>query len=71
VAINRERIGKDKWNLVTIGKDGEDRFADQLDERDVTVQVKDYTVVDSKWWSFLIERNINRNVDITREGNAK
>ncbi len=71
VAINRERIGKDKWNLVTLAKEGEVRFTDQLDERDVIVQVKDYTVLDREWWSFLIERNINRNVDITREGNVK
>jgi len=71
VAINRERIGKDKWNLVTLAKEGEVRFTDQLDERDVMVQVKDYTVLDREWWSFLIERNINRNVDITREGNVK
>ena len=71
VAINRERIGKDKWNLVTLAKEGEVRFTDQLHERDVIVQVKDYTVLDREWWSFLIERNINRNVDITREGNAK
>lgn len=71
VAINRERIGKDKWNLVTLSKEGEVRFTDQLEERDVMVQVKDYTVLDREWWSFLIERNINRNVDITREGNVK
>ena len=71
VAINRERIGKDKWNLVTLSKDGEASFIDQLEERDVIVQVKDYTVVDREWWSFLIERNINRNVDITKEGNVK
>jgi hypothetical protein len=71
VAINRERIGKDKWNLVTLDKEGEVRFTDQLEERDVIVQVKDFTVLDREWWSFLIERNINRNVDITREGNVK
>ncbi len=71
VVVSRDRIGKDKWNLVTLDKDGEARFTDQLDERDVTVQVKDFKVVDKGWWSFLIERNVNRNVDISKEGNAK
>lgn len=71
VAVSRGRIGKDKWNLVTIDKEGEARFTDQLDERNVIVQVKDFSVVDREWWSFLVERNVNRNVDITKEGNVK
>ena len=70
VAINRDRTGKDKWNLVTIVRDGEITFADQLDEKTITVKVKDYTIVDKVWWSFLIDRNVNRNLDISKEGNT-
>jgi hypothetical protein len=37
----------------------------------MTVIVEDYTILDKEWWSFLVEKNVNRNIDITKEGNAK
>jgi hypothetical protein len=65
------RTGKDKWNLVSLIKSGEATFTDQLDEKIMTVKVEDYTILDKEWWSFLVEKNVNRNIDITKEGNAK
>ena len=71
VAISKVRTGKDKWNLVSLIKSGEATFTDQLDEKIMTVKVEDYTILDKEWWSFLVEKNVNRNIDITKEGNAK
>lgn len=71
VAVSNVRRGKDKWNLVSLIKSGEATFTDQLDEKIITVKVEDYTILDKEWWSFLIEKNVNRNIDITKEGNAK
>jgi hypothetical protein len=71
VAVNKNRIGKDKWNLVSLIKDGTARFTDYLDEKIILVSVNDYTIVDDEWWSFRVEKNVNRNIDITAEGDAK
>ena len=71
VAISNVRTGKDKWNLVSLIKSGEATFTDQLDEKIMTVKVEDYTILDKEWWSFLVEKNVNRTIDITKEGNAK
>jgi hypothetical protein len=71
VAISNVRTGKDKWNLISLIKSGEATFTDQLDEKIMTVKVEDYTILDKEWWSFLVEKNVNRNIDITKEGNAK
>lgn len=45
---------------------------DPDDESIVKVNSESYTIVDSDWWSFLVEHNINRTVDVAREvhGNA-
>jgi hypothetical protein len=71
VAVNKNRIGKDRWNLISLIKDGSARFRDDIDEQIISVRVKDYTIVDDEWWSFLVEKNVNRNIDIALEGNAK
>ena len=71
VTVSNVRTGKDKWNLVSLIKSGEATFTDQLDEKIMTVKVEDYTILDKEWWSFLVEKNVNRNIDITKEGNAK
>lgn len=71
VAISKVRTGKDKWNLVTLIKAGDATFTDQLDEKIIAVKVEDYTILDKEWWSLLIEKNVNRNIDITQEGESK
>jgi hypothetical protein len=65
VLINKKKQGKDKWQLIKISKDGEFEFRDVNDEKLKRVNVKDYGVVDDQWRSFLVEKNINRSVDIT------
>lgn len=72
IAVNRKRRGTNRWKLVELGGKGLQRFMDSDDESIVKVNSESFTIVDSDWWSFLVEHNINRTVDVTREvhGNA-
>jgi hypothetical protein len=71
IAINRKKVGKDKWKLIKIIREGRFRFIDVDDETTVEVDVKDYSIRDSDWWSFLVENNVNRSIEITVQENAK
>jgi len=71
VAISREREGRDRWKLVKLSNQGRFKFTDTDDETDIEVDVNAYKVIDSEWWSFLVEKNVNRTVDITNESNAR
>jgi len=70
VAISRKIQGRDRWKLVKLVKQGKIQFSGPED-KNVTVEVRDYKIVDPEWWSFLVEKNINRNLEITREQDAK
>jgi hypothetical protein len=71
IAINKKKVGKDKWKLIKIIREGRFRFIDVDDETTVEVDVKDYSIRDSDWWSFLVENNVNRSIEITVQDNAK
>jgi hypothetical protein len=71
VAINRNRMGKERWKLIKIIKDGRFSFIDTDDETTVSVNVSDYKIVDDKWWSFLVSKNVNRSIEITNEASPK
>jgi hypothetical protein len=67
VAINRNRIGKERWKLIKIIKSGKYSFIDTDDETPVNVNVSDYKIVDDIWWCFLVAKNVNRSIEITNE----
>jgi len=71
VAINRKKTGKDRWKLIKLIKEGKFKFTETDDESHVEVDVSDYQIMDTGWWSFLVENNVNRNIDVNDEGNAK
>ena len=71
VAINRKKTGKDRWKLIKLIKEGKFKFTEADDESHVEVDVSDYKIMDTGWWSFLVENNVNRNIDVNDEGNAK
>jgi len=71
VAINRNRMGKERWKLIKIIKDGSLSFIDTDYETTVSVNVLDYKIVDEKWWSFLVSKNVNRSIEITNEASPK
>ena len=64
VAINRNLQGHVRWRLIKIIKEGKMIFTDAND-RAVEVNVKDFKIVDPEWWSFLVEENVNRNMEVT------
>jgi hypothetical protein len=67
VAINRNRLGKDRWKLIKILKEGQFTFYDTDDETVINTNVKNYHIIHNDWWNFLIENNINRSIEITKE----
>jgi hypothetical protein len=71
VAINRNRMGKERWKLIKIIKDGKFSFIDTDDATTVSVNVSDYKIVDHEWWSFLVSKNVNRSIEITNEASPK
>jgi hypothetical protein len=71
VAINRNRIGKERWKLIKIIKSGKYSFIDTDDETPVNVNVSDYKIVDDIWWCFLVAKNVNRSIEITNEASPK
>lgn len=72
IAVNRKRRGTNRWKLIELAGKGTQRFIDSDDESVVEINSESFNIVDSDWWSFLIERNVNRTVDVTQDhsGNA-
>lgn len=67
VAVNRNRLGKDRWKLIKILKEGKFTFSDTDDDTIINTNVKNYHIIDNDWWNFLVETNINRSIEITKE----
>ena len=67
VAVNRNRLGKDRWKLIKIVKEGKFTFYDTDDDTIINTSVKNYHIIDNDWWNFLVETNINRSIEITKE----
>jgi hypothetical protein len=70
IAINRDRKGQDRWRLIKLINGGIFTFRDSNDS-EILVDVAEYKIKDNQWWSFLVEKNVNRNIDITSEKDAK
>lgn len=67
VAVNRKRRGSNRWKLLDLVEKGIQRFLDPDDESIVEVTIDSFRIVDVDWWSFLVERNVNRTVDIAED----
>jgi hypothetical protein len=70
VAISRKVRGKDRWKLVRLLNQGKLQFLNPEDKT-ITVEIEDFKIVDPEWWSFLVEKNVNRNIEITEESSLK
>jgi hypothetical protein len=70
VAVSRIIKGRNRWKLIKLFSQGEFEFSD-LEDKVVTVEVRDYKIIDREWWSFLVERNVNRNLEVTEEAGIK
>ena len=63
VTVCKLQQGKYKWELVRLKENNEIKH-ECLDEQIISLQVKDFKVEDDKHWSFLIDDNINKAVEI-------
>ena len=70
VAVSRIIKGRNRWKLIKLISQGEFEFSD-LEDKVVTVEVRDYKIIDREWWSFLVERNVNLNLEVTEEAGIK
>ncbi len=70
VAISRRIRGQDRWKLVKLINHGKFQFL-VLENKIVMVEVENHRIIDPEWWSFLVEKNVNRNVEITEEQNVR
>ncbi len=70
VAVSRSRKGHLRWRLVKLIKEGRFTFTD-TDDKAIEVGVEDFKIVDSDWWSFLVEENVNRNMEVVADGPKK
>jgi hypothetical protein len=70
VAVSRIIEGRNRWKLIKLISQGEFEFSD-LEDKVVKVEVRDYKIIDREWWSFLVERNVNRNLEVTEDAGIK
>ena len=63
VTVCKLQQGKYKWKLVKIKETGEINH-ECLDEQVIPLNVNDFKVEDDKHWSFLIDDNVNKAVEI-------
>ncbi|MBA4718995.1 MAG: hypothetical protein HRO68_07860 [Nitrosopumilus sp.] len=63
VTVCKLQQGKYKWKLVKLKENSEIKH-ECLDEQIIPLKVKDFKVEDDKHWSFLIDDNINKAVEI-------
>ena len=70
VAISRKINGKNRWKLIKLLNHGKLQFLDPEDKT-VTVTIENFRIIDPEWWSFLVEKNVNRSIEITEESNVR
>jgi len=63
VTVCKMQQGKNKWKLVKLKENSEIKH-ECLDEQIIPLTIKDFKVEDDKHWSFLIDDNINKAVEI-------
>jgi len=63
VIVCKLQQGKYKWKLVRMKENGEIKH-ECLDEQIIPLKVNDFKVEDDNHWSFLIDDNINKAVEI-------
>lgn len=63
VLVSKLQKGKDKWKLVKLKENTEIKY-ESLNEQIITLKVQNFKIVDDNHWSFLIDDNINKAVEI-------
>ena len=63
VVVSKLQNGKDKWKLVKLPENGTIKF-ETIDEKILDLSVENYIIKDNNHWSFLVEDNVNKAVEI-------
>ena len=63
VTVCKLQKGKYKWKLVKLKENGEIKH-ECLDEQIISLKINNFKVEDDKHWSFLVDDNINKAVEI-------
>ena len=63
VIISKLQKGKDRWKLVKLKENGEIKF-ETVEEKIITLKVENFKIEDDQHWSFLIEDNVNKAIEI-------
>ncbi|MFQ6025616.1 MAG: hypothetical protein ACE5JT_03780 [Nitrosopumilaceae archaeon] len=63
VVVCNLKKGKEKWKLVKV-RENEEIKHECLDEKIVSLKVQDFKIKDKAHWSFLVDDNINKAVEI-------
>ena len=63
VIICKLQQGKYRWKLVRLKENGEIKH-ECLDEKIITLKINNFKIEDDKHWSFLIDDNVNKAVEI-------
>jgi hypothetical protein len=63
VLVSKLQKGKDKWKLVKIKKNETIKF-ETIDEKFIDLKIQNFQIEDDNHWSFLIDDNIGKAVEI-------
>ena len=63
VCVSKLQKGRDRWKLVKLKESGEIKF-ETVEEKIITLKVENFKIEDDQHWSFLIEDNVNKAIEI-------
>ena len=63
VIVSKLQKGRDRWKLVKLKEKGEIKF-ETVEEKIITLKVENFKIEDDQHWSFLIEDNVNKAIEI-------
>ena len=63
VCVSKLQKGRDRWKLVKLKENGEIKF-ETADEKIISLKVENFKIEDDQHWSFLIEENVNKAIEI-------
>ncbi len=63
VLVSKLQKGKDKWKLVKVTENSSIKF-ETVDEKVLDLKVKNFKIVDDNHWSFLVDDNVGKAVEI-------
>ena len=63
VCVSKLQKGRDRWKLVKLKESGEIKF-ETVEEKIIILKVENFKIEDDQHWSFLIEDNVNKAIEI-------